>query len=178
MGGGGGPTTFIPSSRGYTTGLSDFLPSINFITILSEVANPGPQCLQQYPSFDEFTESWKAVCLKLLNCTGRMVGWLKLCTVLGDPDCAWSEGKRPAKRSDLSHPGICEPVYSRRCSFQKWFTCPRVKSSCKAKDEPGVRSIDLRLSPKKVSTEVLLCNRRARHVCGANSIAYKLSIPF
>ncbi|KAJ8303279.1 hypothetical protein KUTeg_019675 [Tegillarca granosa] len=40
---------------------------------------------------------------------------------LGDPHCVWTEGKQPHGGA-LSHPGICEPVDSRNCSYQH-FHC-------------------------------------------------------
>ncbi|KAI8791553.1 temptin [Biomphalaria glabrata] len=41
---------------------------------------------------------------------------------LGDPDCQWTSKQRQELPEPTGHPGICEPVGSAKCTWQK-FTC-------------------------------------------------------
>ena len=75
---------------------------------------------------------------------------------LGDPNCIWTPGQVPAitNRSQLSHPGVCEPVDSDRCKLRVSFLLEdnfcRVKFNrsanawCPAITGPNVRKMVLR----------------------------------
>ncbi|RUS91460.1 hypothetical protein EGW08_000784 [Elysia chlorotica] len=55
---------------------------------------------------------------------------------LGDPDCVWSPDQIPARSSDISHPGVCDPFNSPQCTLKNSFVeceleefdCPRIKN--------------------------------------------------
>ena len=78
------------------------------------------------------------------------------CKFAGDPGCIWSEGKTPTKTSNLSHPGICEPVDSQKCQAQTWISCTGTRANCSAKYEPGVLSTVVRMPRTKVERTDLL----------------------
>eukprot|EP00795_Rhopilema_esculentum_P007433 gene7433-13194_t len=74
--------------------------------------------------------------------------------VSGDPGCIWSEGKTPSRVVDITHPGICEPVDSPRCSFQTWVSCTGKKENCTGRYEAGVRTTDVRFPRTKVPAQL------------------------
>jgi len=65
---------------------------------------------------------------------------------LGDPNCTWTAGRTPMFTTNLSHPGVCEPVDSPLCAVSNsWMmNCIPRKLDCPAKDAPGVRDYALR----------------------------------
>ena len=66
------------------------------------------------------------------------------CFNTGDPLCQWREGQPHPKAALISHPGVCEPVDSPRCTNQKWISCTGTKQKCPAINETGVREFDVR----------------------------------
>ena len=68
----------------------------------------------------------------------------------GDPGCIWSEGKTPSRSTNITHPGICEPVDSPKCNFQLWISCSGKKANCSGRTEPGVLTKDIRMPRSKV----------------------------
>ncbi|XP_067929956.1 tyramine beta-hydroxylase-like [Watersipora subatra] len=60
---------------------------------------------------------------------------------LGDPNCVWSFGKEPTYSQNITHPGICEPLNSTKCS-NATFECPKAWS-CPAINQPDVKTISI-----------------------------------
>ena len=43
---------------------------------------------------------------------------------LGDPDCIWMIGNPPNRTTNITHPGICDPVNADQCyGKQDWLPC-------------------------------------------------------
>lgn len=65
---------------------------------------------------------------------------------LGDPDCVWKEGATPGRTTNITHPGICEPVHSDKCvKLNGDFKCPE-QFNCSAIHQPDVRQMSMRLN--------------------------------
>ena len=51
---------------------------------------------------------------------------------LGDPNCQWVEGQEPERKTNITHPGICDPIGSKVCkehnsTFCNYeFNCPNL----------------------------------------------------
>ncbi|XP_060567386.1 MOXD1 homolog 2-like isoform X2 [Ruditapes philippinarum] len=72
---------------------------------------------------------------------------------LGDPSCAWEQGSVPQRGSDISHPGICEPVGSEQCKGKNTFleTCSDMVFKCDGIDNDADSfSVDVLLSSSPV----------------------------
>ncbi|XP_052223133.1 dopamine beta-hydroxylase-like isoform X2 [Dreissena polymorpha] len=69
---------------------------------------------------------------------------------MGDPDCVWSAGQVNPVKSNLSHPGICEPIESSHCQhLNKHFTqdvlsC-QIRKDCQAMKEKDVAKLEIRM---------------------------------
>lgn len=66
-------------------------------------------------------ETWtKELCMKDSDGDGRKNG-----EELGDPECVWTQNGIPKFTTNLSHPGVCEPVTDSKCHhMNSWLTCP------------------------------------------------------
>ncbi|XP_046576236.1 dopamine beta-hydroxylase-like [Haliotis rubra] len=79
---------------------------------------------------------------------------------LGDPNCTWTEGSFPAQTKKLSHPGICDPWGSEKCSTaNSKVDCSTGEFICDGIHSPDVFNITLRFPPTKVPADEssLLC---------------------
>ena len=61
---------------------------------------------------------------------------------LGDPNCTWQPGQEPERSSNLTHPGICEPVDDPKCTKNDPKLCEYEDLDCPAlKNETGTMII-------------------------------------
>ena len=85
---------------------------------------------------------------------------------LGDPNCQWQEGQMPSisQSSQLSHPGVCEPIDSDRCKIQNgnFLTvinqCARILNVnndnwCPSIKDPSVKSVEIHFNKTLVPSD-------------------------
>ncbi|CAH1778685.1 unnamed protein product [Owenia fusiformis] len=74
---------------------------------------------------------------------------------LGDPSCVWRPGAQANRTSDLSHPGVCEPLDSEICLAQnQWEFCDSNEFKCPALDATkDVHTLTLRFNHTKVPAQ-------------------------
>lgn len=101
--------------------------------------------------FKENGYTWtQALCEKDSDSDGKTNG-----EELGDPDCKWMEGNLPERNTDLSHPGICEPIDDANCKeINEGIKFESAEPfDCEATKEPDVKSSEYRLAPTDVPAE-------------------------
>ncbi|KAJ8300472.1 hypothetical protein KUTeg_021991 [Tegillarca granosa] len=61
---------------------------------------------------------------------------------LGDPQCKWKVGELPERTTNITHPGICEPLDSEQCMNETQFvSCDSKQFLCDALHEPAIRGM-------------------------------------
>ena len=109
----------------------------------------------------------KKACIRRL-CCNRSFSNLQ-CFHIGDPGCIWSEGQTPSRLTNITHPGICEPVDSPKCNFQTWVSCSGRKANCSGRTEPGVLKTDIRFPRYNVRRFIwyhvpYICHKGVLHI--------------
>ncbi|XP_048241437.1 uncharacterized protein LOC124142797 [Haliotis rufescens] len=70
---------------------------------------------------------------------------------LGDPECVWHPGQFPQMTNNITHPGICDPWGSPKCTAKNdWVSCTAGEFVCNATKAPEVKSFTLRYPPTRV----------------------------
>ncbi|XP_053381030.1 uncharacterized protein LOC123555574 isoform X2 [Mercenaria mercenaria] len=65
---------------------------------------------------------------------------------LGDPECVWTKGKQPTRKTRLTHPGICDPMNTPLCNGKTDFVqCEHKEFDCPAIKEEGTFNFTVRL---------------------------------
>ncbi|XP_055897981.1 uncharacterized protein LOC106059379 isoform X2 [Biomphalaria glabrata] len=89
-------------------------------------------------AFGKWTRS---LCLEDSDGDGRTNG-----EELGDPLCIWSPGKTPSRTTNITHPGVCEPMGDPKCRGKNLFvTCPAESfDSCPVTKTFGIKQWELK----------------------------------
>ncbi|XP_048241452.1 uncharacterized protein LOC124142783 [Haliotis rufescens] len=70
---------------------------------------------------------------------------------LGDPECVWHPGQFPQRTNNITHPGICDPWGSPKCTAKNdWVSCTAGEFVCNATKAPEVKKFTLRFPPTRV----------------------------
>ncbi|KAL3870612.1 hypothetical protein ACJMK2_038660 [Sinanodonta woodiana] len=74
---------------------------------------------------------------------------------LGDPDCVWSRGQAPSKSTGLSHPGVCEPRDSPKCTaINISVDCALDKFDCDVINNVDTMKHEIRIPETSVPAKV------------------------
>ncbi|KAK0040032.1 DBH-like monooxygenase protein 1 [Biomphalaria pfeifferi] len=68
---------------------------------------------------------------------------------LGDPSCVWSAGGVPSRTTDISHPGVCQPMDDAKCTGKNSFvSCVSnsFQDRCDVIKNTGIETVDVRLT--------------------------------
>ncbi|XP_071155959.1 tyramine beta-hydroxylase-like [Mytilus edulis] len=97
--------------------------------------------------FQQFGEWNKKLCLLDSDGDGRYNG-----EELGDPDCTWKTQYDNVHlcTTNLSHPGICEPLDSSLCRERAWLSCEASIDDCPSLKEKDTRNITVKMPKRKV----------------------------
>lgn len=102
--------------------------------------------------FAKADHQWtRDLCMKDSDGDGRSNG-----DELGDPNCSWSPGKTPMRVTNISHPGVCQPMTSANCKKRNgaWNICVPNKLVCPPIQGPNVTNITLRFTRTQIPSKV------------------------
>ena len=71
---------------------------------------------------------------------------------LGDPNCTFTKGSNPSRTTNITHPGICDPLNSPACHGKNTFLkCETF--NCPAVTDPAVTKLDLKFPRTEVPAQ-------------------------
>lgn len=123
-------------------------PSTKWMGVGHQNVNGGGERNPFGNDFKANGKTWnKTICQKDSDGDGLSNG-----QELGDPNCVWTIGQTPTRSENITHPGVCEPLGSTKCTHKNfWLTkCNDTKFECPGINDSGVKNYTMRFPQTSV----------------------------